>query len=65
MFHQVSLGTTDTIRSKNEYEHQVAEMGVRIKSYRGDNGVYKSKEFKYDLIARQQTMLYSGVGVHG
>ena len=40
-------------------------MGVRIESYRGDNGVYKSKEFKDDLIARQQIMSYSGVGVHG
>ena len=37
VFHQVSLGTSDTIRSKNEYEHQVAEMGVRIVPYRGDN----------------------------
>ena len=65
VFHQVSLGATDTVRSKNAYEIQAAEMGVRIQHYRGDNGVYKSKEFKRDLTDREQTMTYSGVGVHG
>ena len=65
VFHQVSLGASDTIRSKNEYETQAGEMGVRISSYRGDNGVYQSKEFKNNIINRQQTMSYSGVGVHG
>ena len=39
-------------------------MGVRILIYRGDNGVYTSKEFKEDRVTRQQTMSCSGVGVH-
>ena len=65
MYHQVSLGATDTVRSKNLYEQEAAEVGVKISSYKGDNGVYKSKEFREDLLARQQTMAYLGVGVHG
>ena len=65
MFHQVSLGATDTVRSKGLYEQEAADMGVEILSYRGDNGVYKSKKFKDDLLIRHQTMTYSGVGVHG
>ena len=40
-------------------------MGISILKYRGDNGVYKSKEFKDDLATRHQTMSYSGVGAHG
>ncbi len=65
VFHQVSLGATDTVRSKNLYEQESAEMGVKVSTYRGDNGVYKSKEFKEDLLTRNQSMTYSGVGVHG
>ena len=33
-------------------------------AYKGDNGVYKSKAFKDDLVRRGQTMTYSGVGAH-
>ena len=65
VFHQVSLGAADTIRSKNLYEQEAADVGVRVLSYRGDNGVYKCKEFKEDLLTWHQTMSYSGVGVHG
>ena len=45
VFHQVSLGSTDTVRSKHVYEQRAADVGVKIIKYRGDNGVYKSKEF--------------------
>ncbi len=41
--HQVSLGASDTVRSKELHELWAAEHGVSVKSYRGDNGVYKSK----------------------
>ena len=63
--HQVSLGASYTVRSKELHELWAAEHGVSIKSYRGDNGVYKSKLFKEDLEERQQKMSYSGVGTHG
>jgi hypothetical protein len=40
--HQVSLGASDTIRSKELHELWASEHGVSVKSYRGDNGVYQS-----------------------
>ena len=40
-------------------------MGISILKYKGNNGVYKSKEFNDDLATRHQTMSYSGVGAHG
>ena len=40
-------------------------MGIEVKKYHGDNGIYKSKLFKDDLERRHQTMTYSGVGAHG
>ena len=64
VFHQISLGASDTIRSKELYEQQAEEVVVNFLAYRGDNGVYKSKGFKDDLIRRGQTMTYSGVGAH-
>ena len=64
VYHQVSLGTSDTIRSKQQYELEAEAAGVKILSYRGDNGVYKSKDFKVELAKRGQTMSYSGVGIY-
>ncbi len=61
--HQVSLGAS--VRRKELHELWAAEHGVSVKSYRGDNGVYKSKLFKEYLEERQQKMSYSGVGAHG
>ena len=65
IFHQVSLGTSDTIRSKELYEQAAAESGVQIKHYRGDNGVYRSSAFKKNIQKRQQNITFFGVGLHG
>ena len=62
MYNQVSLGAADTIRSKDLSEYHASEVGVAIKQYHGDNGVYKSKLFTEDLDKHHQTMTYSGVG---
>lgn len=61
---QVSLGATETIAGKTEFEREAIRHGVLIKSYRGDNGVYRSKAFQDDLRRKQQPMVYSGVGAH-
>ena len=64
VFHQVFLGESDTIRSKGIYEQRAEDVGVKILAYRGDNGIYKSKEFKDDLAKRGQTIAYSGLGTY-
>ena len=38
--------------------------GIVIKSYRGDNGIYRSAEFQNDLKQKYQPMIYSGVEAH-
>ena len=53
------------MRSKHSFELEGEAAGHTIRHYHGDNGVYKSKEFKDDLDTRHQVMTYSGVGVHG
>jgi hypothetical protein len=37
---------------------------VNVEHYQGDNGVFKTNEFKKDLLMHGQTIDYAGVGAH-
>ena len=65
IYNQVSLGTSDTLRSKEIYENKAKEFGITIKGYRGDNGVYKSKSFLDQVSNADQQLSLSRVGAHG
>ena len=65
IYNQASLGNSDTIRSKNAYEADLAESNVTVKSYRADNGVYTSDMFTSSLEIRHHKLSLSGVGSHG
>jgi Reverse transcriptase (RNA-dependent DNA polymerase) len=62
--HQASLNAIDTITSKLSFEREALGSGVHVKSYRTDNGIYKSKDFADALDAKKQTIDFSGVGGH-
>ena len=62
--HQVSLRSTDTVISKRAFERTAKSCGVRIKSYHGDNGIFKSSEFQDALTKLEQQLKFSGVGAH-
>ena len=61
---QVSLGAAETLRSKNKLEREAMRHGIKIASYRGDNGVYRSAEFMADCEKKNQALDFSGVGAH-
>ena len=61
---QVSLGAAETIRAKHEFEREAQRNGIRISSYRADNGVYCSAAFREDLNQFKQTIQFSPVGGH-
>lgn len=61
---QVSLGASETIRSKQRFEKNALRHGVSIKGYRGDNGVYKSEAFQQSCQSMNQTLDFSGIGAH-
>jgi hypothetical protein len=63
-FHQASLRASDTVISKRAFERLAKSCGVKIKSYHGDNGVFKAKEFMDTLISQDQEIRFSGVGAH-
>jgi len=64
IYNQVSLRTSDSIRSKERYEMKAHEFGITVKSYGGDDSVYKTKDFVEYLKTRHHTMSLSGVGAH-
>ena len=46
--HQVSLGVNETEKGTHLFEREAVTYSVVIKGYRGDNGVYKTKELQKD-----------------
>jgi hypothetical protein len=63
---QVLLGAAETIRAKHAFESEAKTCGVSIEHYHGDNGVFRTNEFKKDLLMRGQTIDYAlgGGGAH-
>ena len=52
--HQVGLTSMETIGGKLKFEREAAGVGVTVKSYSSDNGIYTSKEFMKELAEKGQ-----------
>ena len=61
---QHSTGTEETILSKQNMESECKRSKVNVKSFRGDNGVYKTAEFRAELRNNDQHITYCGVGTY-
>jgi hypothetical protein len=48
--HQVTLNASDTINSKTSFERMASDVGVLVKEYHTDNGIYTSKAFTQEII---------------
>ena len=59
---QTSTNAEQSLRGKHCLKRSAAAFDVKIKHYRADNGVFKSKEFKLDIEKQNQRISYSGVG---
>ena len=64
VYPQVSLRASETIESKRKYEKTLLNFGHEVKGYLGDNGVYKSNEFRNELRLRGQEIEFCGLGAH-
>lgn len=60
--HQTSTSAAETIRSKLLLEREARDVGVKIRKYHSDNGVFSSKEFKSHCDELNQKLTFSGVG---
>ena len=50
LYCQLSFTASETIRSKLVFEREEATVGIKVKGYNTDNGVYNSEEFTQELI---------------
>ena len=64
VIHQVGLTATETVQAKLRFEREAAGVGVQVKSYCTDNGIYTSQEFARELDQKGQGIRHSGVGGH-
>ena len=62
--HQVSLSAIETVAAKTTFEREALQVGVLVKNYQTDNGVYTAKEFLRVLHENGQGIKHSGVGGH-
>eukprot|EP00804_Cyclotella_cryptica_P029108 CCRYP_005282-RA/>CCRYP_005282-RA protein AED:0.23 eAED:0.21 QI:0/0/0/0.75/0/0/4/0/1154 len=62
--HQLTTSASDTIRGKLLLEREAADVGVAIKGYHTDNGVFSSAAFRSHCDDLGQSLRFSGVGAH-
>ena len=62
--HQEGFTAHETVQSKLAFERTGSTVGVNVKRYCTDNGVYTSKLFGQSLEDNGQTIQHSGVGGH-
>ena len=62
VYHQPTLLANDTLTSKNEFEYELHSYGIRVKTYHGDNGIFKSSAWVDEYKFKHQTHDFSGVG---
>ena len=62
--HQVGFTAEETVMTKMDFEREALGVGVTIKKYSSDNGVYVSEKFKEHLKDMKQTIQHCGVGGH-
>jgi len=62
--HKVSLGATDTLMSKSQFECEAAHCGVTVDHYHTDNGIFTKSQFRDALLLANQGHTVSGIGTH-
>ena len=61
---QQSASVDDTLLGKKAFERWAANMGVTVRSYHADNGIFKAKEWVNNYALKQQRLTFAAVGAH-
>ncbi len=64
VYHQTSMTSEETLKSKLAFEKFAASHGVNIKHYHADNGRFKDKLFSKSIEEKGQTISFCGIGAH-
>ena len=58
--HQVAIIATKNVKTKLTFEREAQSLGVVIKGYHTDNGIFNASEFMEDLLKKQQNIRFIG-----
>ena len=61
---QHSTSAAETIKGKTRVERKAHQQSVSFKSFRADNGIFKSAEFRANLQDNNQDISFAAVGAH-
>jgi transposase InsO family protein len=64
VYHQTSMTSEETLKSKLAFEKFALSHGVHIKHYHADNGRFKDNLFTKSIEDKGQTISFCGVGAH-
>ena len=64
VYHQTSMSSEETLKSKLAFEKFAATHGVYVKHYHADNGRFKDNLFMNSIDENGQTISFCGVGAH-
>jgi len=64
VYHQTSMSSEETLKSKLTFEKFALSHGVHIKHYHADNGRFKNNLFTKIIEDKGQTISFCGVGAH-
>ena len=60
----VNFTAGGALLAKQEFEAEMASMGVTVVNYHSDNGVFTSSQFQVELAKMRQDLTLSNVGAH-
>jgi hypothetical protein len=61
---QKSTNADETVDAKSHFERTCREMGVSIRHYHADNGIFTAKLWRNHCIVNNQGLTFAGVGAH-
>jgi len=61
---QTSTNVLQTLDGKQKFERFMRSLGIQVKSYRADNGVFATKDFIQNIKLNDQNMTFSSTGSH-
>ena len=61
---QKKASVEETVEAKNAFEHYALTMGVIVKAYHADNGVFKAKVWVKACHSKGQSITFAAVGAH-
>ena len=60
----LNFTTMETLQAKARYEKRMADMGITVKAYQADNGIFATRTFINNIESGLQNIKFSGVGAH-